>query len=78
MYQDAAVDLLGRELPEKRFAHIIMAGSQIPDDINTLANGGQVTLLLCGGESSMTASEGAEIIGFGEDSFEDDLAEIEV
>lgn len=78
MYQDAAVDLLGRELPENRFAHIITTGSQIPDDLNAFANGGQVTLLLCGGESSMSASEGAEIIGFGEDSFEDDLAEIEV
>jgi uncharacterized protein (DUF58 family) len=78
MYQDSAVDILGRELPDSRFAHLIIAGSQIADDLDILANGGQVTLLLCGGESSMTASEGAEIIGFGEDSFENDLAEIEV
>lgn len=78
MYQNSAVDLLGRELPDSRYAHIIIAGSQIPDDLDMLANGGQVTLLLCGGESSMTVGEGANIIGFGEDSFEDDLAEIEV
>ena len=78
MYQNSAVDLLGRELPDSRYAHIIIAGSQIPDDLDLLANGGQVTLLLCGGESSVAIGEGGNIIGFGEDSFEDDLAEIEV
>lgn len=77
MYQPA-VDLLERSLPDSRFAHLIIAGSQIPDDLDAFANGGQVTLLLCGAESSMSVGEGASIIGFGEDTFEYDLAEIEV
>jgi hypothetical protein len=77
MYQ-SAIDTMETELPESRYAHIIVIGSRVPDSIDSMTNGSQVTLLLCGTESIMSASDGANIIGFNDFSYETDLAEIEV
>jgi hypothetical protein len=77
MYQ-STIDVMEMELPESRYAHIIMIGSRIPYSVDSITNGSQVSLLLCGTENIMYASDGANIIGFNDFSYETDLAEIEV
>jgi uncharacterized protein (DUF58 family) len=77
MYQ-STIDTLETVLPESRYAHIIMTGSRIPYTLDSITNGSQVTLLLCGPESAVSASDGANIIGFNDFSYAADLAEIEV
>jgi uncharacterized protein (DUF58 family) len=74
----SAVDVIEKVLPESRYAHIIVIGSEIPDSAYSISSGCQVTLMMCGSESSMTVNEGAAIVGFSNYSYEADLAVVEI
>ncbi len=61
---------------DSRFSHLVITGSRIPDGIDAIAGGAQVTLLLCGWDNA--AGEGMNIIGFHKDNYRQELAGIEI
>ena len=66
-----------RDIAESRYAHMIIVGSAIPEGIDAIANGCQVTVLLCG-ESGTSAENNVTVTGFGEMTYQTDLAGIEI
>lgn len=74
----SAFERIERGIIDSRFAHLILVGSQIPQGIDSIANGCQVTLLMYGVQGYSRTDGGTMIIGFDEESFMTELAEIEV
>ena len=74
----SAFESISRDIIDSRFAHLILAGSRIPDGIDAITNGCQVTLLMYGADSYGKTDSGSAIIGFNESTYTSDLAGIEV
>lgn len=74
----SAFERIERGIIDSRFAHLIMVGSQIPNGIDSITNGCQVTLLMYGIEGYSKTDAGTTIIGFDEETYMSELAEIEV
>ena len=73
----SAFNRIERDIAESRYAHIIIVSSRIPEGIEAITNGCQVTILLYGAEG--TASEtNLTITGFSRGSYMNELAGIEV
>jgi uncharacterized protein (DUF58 family) len=66
-----------RDIAESRYAHIIIVGAMIPEGIDAIANGCQVTVLLYGESGSVTENN-VTTVGFAAGSAESDLAGIEI
>ena len=73
----SAFERIDRDIAESRYAHIVVVGSMVPEGIEAIANGCQVTVLLYGGEGSTTENN-VTIIGFDSGSCKTDLAGIEI
>lgn len=73
----SAFERIDRDIAESRYAHIIIVGSAVPDGIEAIANGCQVTVLLYGEAGSMTENN-VTTIGFDSGSYKSDLAGIEI
>lgn len=63
---------------DRRFAHLIIVGTQIPSGISAVSNGCSVTLLLYGHAGDEMLQGGVSIIGFDEYSYRRQLAGLEV
>ena len=74
----SAFESISRDIIDSRFAHLILTGSRIPDGIDTITNGCQVTLLMYGAEGYGKTDSGSAIIGFNEETYMSELAGIEV
>lgn len=74
----SAFEKIEREIIDSRFAHLIIVGSRIPDGLNSITNGCQVTILMYGTDMSGKTDEGATFIGFDEQTYKTELAGIEV
>ena len=68
---------IDRNIAESRYAHIVVVGSMVPDGIEAIANGCQVTVLLYGGTGTVTENN-VTTIGFESDTCKGDLAGIEI
>ena len=73
----SAFERIERDIAESRYAHIVFVGSMIPDGIEAIANGCQVTVLLYGGTGTVTENN-VTTIGFESDTCKGDLAGIEI
>ena len=69
---------LGRDPMQSRYAHVIVAGTDIPEGIGAVANGCRVTLLLYGQAGSAAGADGIRIIGFDDAEYSSELAGIEI
>ena len=74
----SAFETIDRGIIDSRFAHLIMVGSQIPEGIDSITNGCQVTLLLYGAGAEGRTDSGAAVIGYDENNYLTELTEIEV
>lgn len=74
----SAFERIERGIIDRRFAHLIMVGSQIPYGIDSITNGCQVTLLMYGVEGYSKTDAGTAIIGFDESTYMNELAQLEV
>lgn len=68
---------IDRDLAETRYAHIVIVCGRVPAGLEAIANGCNVTVLLYGTEGSTTENN-VQIVGFGNKTYEEDLAGIEV
>ena len=66
-----------RDLIEDRYAHVVIVGSRIPDNIEDITNGCQVTVLMYGGAHSFT-DKNLTVAGFEAKTCAADLAGIEL
>ncbi len=73
----SAFSRIERDIAESRYAHIVFIGSRIPDGIEAIANGCQVTVLLHGESGSVTENN-VTTVGFGTGTYKTDLAGIEI
>jgi basic membrane lipoprotein Med (substrate-binding protein (PBP1-ABC) superfamily) len=73
----SAFERIDRNIAESRYAHIVIVGSMVPDGIEAIANGCQVTVLLYGGTGTVTENN-VTTIGFESDTCRTDLAGIEI
>ena len=73
----SAFERTERDIAESRYAHIVFVGSMIPDGIEAIANGCQVTVLLYGDTGAVTENN-VTTVGFDADSYKSDLAGIEI
>lgn len=73
----SAFGRIERDIAESRYAHIIVVGSMVPEGIEAIANGCQVTVLLYGENGSVNENN-VTLIGFGDKTYKTDLAGIEV
>ena len=73
----SAFGRIERDIAESRYAHIIIVSSRIPDGVEAITNGCQVTVLLQGGDAAVTENN-LSIIGFESKTYITDLAGIEV
>ena len=73
----SAFERIERDIAESRYAHIVVVGSMVPDGIEAIANGCQVTVLLYGGTGTVTENN-VTTIGFESDTCKGDLAGIEI
>ena len=73
----SAFSRIERDIAESRYAHIVIVGSAVPDGIEAIANGCQVTILLCG-EAGTYTENNVTITGFEPKTCKEDLAGIEV
>ncbi len=73
----SAFERIDRDIAESRYAHIIIVGSVVPEGIEAIANGCQVTVLLYGETGSATENN-VTTIGFDSGSYKSDLAGIEI
>lgn len=76
--QESVLNSIERGETDRRFAHLIMAGYEIPSGTDLISNGCKITLLLCGHSYSETMEGGISIIGFDEYSYSSQLAGLEV
>ncbi|MBQ6623557.1 MAG: DUF58 domain-containing protein [Mogibacterium sp.] len=72
-----AFSSIDRDLAETRYAHIVIVCGRVPTGLEAIANGTNVTVLLYGAEGSTTENN-VQIIGFGNKTYREDLAGIEV
>lgn len=76
-YKPGAFSGISRGIVDERFAHVVIVGSRIPDNIDAIANGCGVTVLRYGERSSIT--EGAmTVVGFEASTYISDTAGIEI
>ena len=68
---------IDRDLAETRYAHIVIVCGRMPTGLEAIANGCNVTVLLYGAEGSTTENN-VQIVGFGNKTYREDLAGIEV
>ena len=68
---------ISRDIIESRFAHVIIVGSKIPEDIENITNGCQVTVLMYGTRESFS-DKNLTVIGFDAGSYQTDASGIEV
>ena len=73
----SAFERIERDIADSRYSHIVVVGSTIPDGIEDIANGCQVTVLLYG-ESGTVTETNITTIGFDSGSYKSDLAGIEI
>lgn len=73
----SAFERIDRDIAESRYAHIVIVGSMIPDGIEAIANGCQVTVLLYG-EAGSSTENNVTVVGFDSGSYKSDLAGIEI
>lgn len=73
----SAFSRIERDIAESRYAHIVIVGSRIPDGIDAIANGCQVTVLLYG-ETGAATENNVTTIGFENNTYKSDLAGIEI
>ncbi len=73
----SAFERIERGSVDSRFAHLILVSSRIPDGIESITNGCQVTIVLYG-ENASISSESISVIGFNEHTYKTELARIEV
>lgn len=73
----SAFERIERDIAESRYAHIVFVGSMIPDGIEAISNGCQVTVLLYGDTGAVTENN-VTTVGFDADSYKSDLAGIEI
>ena len=73
----SAFSKIERDLAESRYAHIVIVGTRVPDGIEAIANGCQVTVLLHG-ETGTATEANVTTIGFGTNTYKTDLAGIEI
>ena len=73
----SAFGRIERDIAESRYAHIIIVGSRIPEGIEAITNGCQVTLLMYGAEGTASQTN-FTITGFRRGSFKSELDAIEV
>ena len=66
-----------RNILEDRFAHVVIVGSRIPENIEDITNGCQVTVLMYGGAHSFT-DKNLTVAGFGAKTCATDIAGIEL
>ena len=66
-----------RNLLEDRYAHVVIVGSRIPENIEDITNGCQVTVLMYGGTHSFT-DKNLTVAGFGQKTAATDIAVIEL
>lgn len=74
----SAFERIERGIIDSRFAHLIIAGSQIPSGIDSISNGCQVTLLMFGAPGGGRSESGASIVGFDEKNYREEVTQIEV
>ena len=74
----SAFERIERGIIDSRFAHLILVGSQIPQGIDSITNGCQVTLLMYGVQGYSRTEGGTVIIGFDEETYMTELANLEV
>lgn len=74
----SAFERIERGIIDSRFAHLILVGSQIPQGIDSITNGCQVTLLMYGNQGYSRTDGDTIIIGFDEKTYLNELAYIEV
>lgn len=73
----SAFSRIERDIAESRYAHMVIVGSRVPDGIEAIANGCQVTVLLHGETGSKTENN-VTVTGFGTETYKTDLAGIEI
>ncbi len=73
----SAFGRISRDIAESRYAHMIVVGSMVPEGIEDIANGCQVTVLLYGESGSITENN-VTTIGFGAETCMTDLAGMEI
>lgn len=73
----SAFTRIERDIAESRYAHIVIVGSRVPEGIEAIANGCQVTVLLYGTSGTVTENN-VTTIGFEANTYKDDLAGIEI
>ena len=73
----SAFSKIERDLAESRYAHIVIVGTRVPDGIEAIANGCQVTVLLHG-ETGTATEANVTTTGFGTNTYKTDLAGIEI
>lgn len=66
-----------RDVIENRFAHVVVVGSRIPEEIDDITNGCEVTVLMYGSKGSFT-DKNLTVIGFDSGSYATDVAGLEV
>ena len=66
-----------RDVIESRFAHVVIVGSRIPEEIGDITNGCEVTVLMYGTKESFT-DKNLTVIGFEAGSYATDIAGVEV
>ena len=73
----SAFQMISKEIADSRYAHVIIVSSTIPANIENIANGGKVTILMYG-EANSFSDKNLTVIGFEALSYIHDTAGIEV
>lgn len=73
----SAFGRIDRDIAESRYAHIVVVSSRIPEGIDAIANGCQVTILMYGVTGAVTENN-VTTIGFEAKTYKEDLAGIEI
>ena len=73
----SAFGKIDRDIAESRYAHIVIVSSRVPENIDAIANGCQVTILMYGVSGTVTENN-ITTIGFDAKSYKTDLAGIEI
>ena len=73
----SAFKSIGRDIVEGRYAHVMIVGSRIPENIEDLTNGCQATVLRYGDRGGFT-EKNLTVIGFEASTYASDTAGIEV
>lgn len=73
----SAFSRIERDIAESRYAHIVIVGAMVPEGIESISNGCQVTVLQYG-EYGTSTSNNINITGFEAKTCREDLAGIEI